>query len=265
MGWTSYHRQPGQTDLEHLRSELVDQASGYELLDGTTVANVFYGALRAPDKSVTALVVLQRRGPAGDGFNYTRKEVSETMGPAEACCPGRILDLLTPIEDCAHEGEWCVHCGAEIQRRGERWLSHRKPHQHVEAAGPRCYSGYPVAASSDGERPYHAPGGTPPCSRCWAREWRRRCREQLERQAARQPIRAGETFTVASRWTFADDVSEDTFTLVDGRRRLYRRAGDGRQVRLPARDSWPDYHVTSASGNTYVALSKETSTGGADR
>jgi hypothetical protein len=246
MGWTSYHRQPGQSDLEHLRSELIDRTRGYELLDGMTVANVFYGALREPDGAISALVVLQQRNPRAQ-FNYSRKEIDETMGPGEARCPARILDMLTPIGECHHEGHWCVHCGAELRRSGDRWVSEQKPHQHPEVAGPRCYSGYPVAARLDDGPPYHAPGGTPPCGRCWAREWRGRCRAHLERRAAREPIHGGDTFTVASPWSFGDGVSEDTFTLVNARRRIYRRAGDGRQVRLPARDNWPEYHVRRAA------------------
>jgi hypothetical protein len=245
MGWTSYYRKPGESDRDHIRREVLGESGRYQLLECATVANVFYAAVRTvSDGQVWALVVLQRRGRVrGEAHNYARKELEETMGPSESRCPARVLDLLSPLPDCGHAETYCVHCGSRIYKWGEQWVSVAHPGQHAEVAGPRCFSGYPVAAAVGGKPPAHAPGGVAPCGTCIAREWRERCRAEITRRANQAPLTTGATFTVARPWTFLDDVSEQTFTLIDARRRLFRRRSDGRTVRLPARDCWPEYTV----------------------
>jgi uncharacterized protein DUF6927 len=247
MGWTSYYREPGQSDLEHLRGALFDGETRYELLDGATVEHVFYGAVRSPDGTVWGLVVLQHRNRGRsryDNSNYARKEMEDRSGPFVYRCPARILDLLSPLPSCEHQETYCVHCLREIKPDGERWVSEAKPGQVAEVAGPRCYSGYPVGANENGGPPLHAPGGLPPCGTCSARAWREHCRAVLADRAAQPPLHAGDTFTVAEPWTFRDGVTESTFTLLDGRRRTFQRASDGRTVRLPARHRWPRYELT---------------------
>jgi hypothetical protein len=248
MGWTSYKRPTGQRDLDHLRSELTGPNSRCELLDGMTVHNVFYGALRLPDGTVSGLVVLQHRNRGEnryDGSNYARKEIEETAGPVDARCPARILALLTPLPECEHPETYCAHCGSEIHQDGEQWVSRARPGQVPGVAGPRCYSGYPASASQNGQPPFHKPGGTAPCGTCQAREWRERCQANIDRAAAHTPLKTGDTFTVEKPWEFADGVNESTFTLTNARRRTFRRACDRRAVKLPERAAWPPYTVQS--------------------
>jgi hypothetical protein len=147
---------------------------------------------------VWALVVLQQRG-RGE-FNYCRKEVEESMGPTEARCPARILDMLTPLPECDRS------CARTI---GESYVYY--------------------------------------CGVCNAHAWRERCRANLERAAAQPSIKTGDRFRVARPWTFGDGAQEDTFSVVDGRRRIFRRAGDGRTVRLPAKSSWPTVELLEAA------------------
>lgn len=247
MGSVSYYRPPGQSDLEHLRRVLFGDTGEFgQLLDGATVANVFYGAVRAPDGEIYALVVVQHRGWHG-AWNYNRKEIPEHAGPVEARCPRRILKMLSPVPDCTHTETYCRLCTSELFFERGKWVSHRTPHQHKEVAGPRCFSGYPVGSREDGKPPLHQPGGTPPlCDHCNARAWREECEQNLERAAARPPLRTGDTFTCEEPIKFRDGVSETRFTVVDGRRNLYRRAGDGGRVTLRrSRWHWPAYTVTS--------------------
>jgi len=183
MGWTSYTRPPGQSDLEHLRQELFDHDDcKYELLDGATVRHTFYAAVRAIETGeVWALVVLQHRNcgrSRHDGSNYARKELEECMGPAEDRCPARILALLSD-----------------------------------------------------------------PPENEYARQWRERCQVNLVAAASKPALKNGMQFRVAKPWTFADSVKEDTFTVENALRRLFRRAVDGRPVRLPAKADWPDTQV----------------------
>ena len=100
MGWTSWDNEHRSTD-EILRGELTwrkhDEATGdrHTIIASALVGTTWYGALEyvpvVGDRTVIALVVLTSR--RGGGFTY--KDMSENMGPYEAQCPKRILDLLT--------------------------------------------------------------------------------------------------------------------------------------------------------------------------
>ena len=115
MGWDYTNRPKGISNLEWFRS--MGWSDGYELLDGMTVGGVFYGALRLPDGNVTATVSLIRWVPA-DYFNFGKKDMSEDMGPYEAHCPARILDMLTePQSDYA--AEWRAKCRQNLARAAE--------------------------------------------------------------------------------------------------------------------------------------------------
>lgn len=81
------------------RGEIV--ASG---MGGST----FYAAVRNKDSGeVWALVVLTRR--SSGYFNFSYKEMSESMGPNEASAPAKVLNALTPTED-EYAIEWRKAC-----------------------------------------------------------------------------------------------------------------------------------------------------------
>src|ERR1700694_2266549 len=115
--------------------------------------------------------------------------MDEQMGPVIDGCPERILDLLTPLPECEHTEQHCRFCNAEITGPTDgRWISHVKPGQIADVAGPRCYSGYPVPAKRDGVAPFHDPGGMAPCPTCWARDWRRRRRDNVAAREQRRRL-----------------------------------------------------------------------------
>lgn len=122
MGSTSMYRAPGQTDRAFWEHELpTTLRQRGEILACATVSNTFYAAVR--DKAtgtVWALVCLQQRG-RGD-FNFTYKEMDETMGPAEDRCPTAILNLLTPLPegDKSYAAEWRARCQAYQDARTSR-------------------------------------------------------------------------------------------------------------------------------------------------
>ncbi|MEV4078695.1 hypothetical protein AB0J43_00180 [Nonomuraea fuscirosea] len=195
MGSTSTHREPGMTDREFMEGELPNALIKQgQILDCAAVRGVFYAAVQ--DKrsgKVWALVVLIKRSRGY--FNCTYKEMEERDGPVEAHCPVRILDLLSPLPACSHDQEYCRLCNAEITPDDGQWLSRALPGQRPEIAGPRCFSGYPFGtAAPDGGAPFHEPGGTAPCSTCWARNWRERCRAnaEWERRARQRAKRASD-------------------------------------------------------------------------
>jgi hypothetical protein len=115
MGWTSYHRAPGETDREHFAREL---AADYEIVECATVDSVFYAAVRVKSTGeVWALIVLIKRSPAAE-FNFACKGMSETEGPFYAKAPAKVLDALTPTTD-ENALEWRKKCRDRIARRAE--------------------------------------------------------------------------------------------------------------------------------------------------
>lgn len=135
MGWLFYHREKGESNLDHFRREL---GVGDRLIDGATKNGVFYGALRvggdassyktaSGKEEVTALVVLLRWNRGEYNFGY--KDMDEAMGPGYAECPEKILKLLSPVEAIYGEAgetgsaryatDWREECYAAIRKRKE--------------------------------------------------------------------------------------------------------------------------------------------------
>ncbi|RCG18247.1 hypothetical protein DQ384_39330 [Sphaerisporangium album] len=218
-----------------------------EILDCATVRGVFYAAVRQKDsREVWALVVLMRR--SGGYFNFTYKVLSDTSGPVEDRCPIRILDLLTPLSTCSHDQEYCRLCNAEITPADGQWLSHARPAQRPEVAGPRCYSGYPYGANApDGGAPFHEPGGTATCSTCWARDWRDRCRANAERETQARTrartVRPGTCLRFTRPMQFSNGEERDTFTFET--RSTFRSPDSDRRYRIPRWRTDYDYEIVN--------------------
>ena len=141
MGWTSWDHEARSTD-EILRGELTwrkhDEATGdrHTIIASALVGTTWYGALEyvpvVGDRTVIALVVLTSR--RGGGFTY--KDMSENMGPYEAQCPKRILDLLTEPQS-EYAREWRERC--RNHRAVKRAASAAKP-----AVGARVVFNEPI-------------------------------------------------------------------------------------------------------------------------
>ena len=66
---------------------------------------------------VFALVCLVRWNPRDrEGYFFGYKDMDETMGPCEAECPQRILDLIGPTDN-EHANDWRRRCRDNLQRR----------------------------------------------------------------------------------------------------------------------------------------------------
>ncbi|MAC57956.1 DUF6927 domain-containing protein [Novosphingobium aquimarinum] len=69
---------------------------------------------------VFAIVCLVRWNPRDkEGFIFGYKDMEESMGPHEADCPARILDLLTPT-DKDYAIDWRARCRANLDRRSRK-------------------------------------------------------------------------------------------------------------------------------------------------
>lgn len=112
MGWLSYHRPKGQSDLEHFQEKF--GAERTILASATYWENdyrVMYAAVRdntGPQAGrVWAFVVLQKW--SGGYYNYAYKDLDETVAEGWDRAPAKVLDLLTPTD---HEAslQWRAAC-----------------------------------------------------------------------------------------------------------------------------------------------------------
>jgi hypothetical protein len=92
-------------------------ARPYEVVEDHLERNKYFAALRKPDGTVFALVVMLKWTPNDrDGFNLTFKDMDESSGPYVYGCPLSILDKLTPTE-YPHAIKW----REDNRRLAENW------------------------------------------------------------------------------------------------------------------------------------------------
>lgn len=122
MGWTGLHREKGLSHLEFFRSEFCPNEPE-RLIAASSAGTTVYCVYKTRTGARIALVVLTQR--SNEYFNFTYKDMEESMGPSEAKCPKKILELLDPLEVCYSPGsdgyeyakEWRERCWAEVERR----------------------------------------------------------------------------------------------------------------------------------------------------
>lgn len=117
MGWTCTYKPSDLSMLEFFQREgaltwSADSPNKYRVLDSGTVARtVFYAAVERIDPEGTRdvfAVIFLLRWTTGH-YNLCYKDMDETMGPLEARCPERILDLLTPTDN-EYANQWRHDC-----------------------------------------------------------------------------------------------------------------------------------------------------------
>ena len=129
MGWDYTHKPKHLTTKEFLLHHSgalswTNEPAIYTVLD-TAIVNLrtFYAAVERVDKAtqerqVWAAVFLLDYAPK-ERHNFGWKSMDETMGPNEAACPERILDLLTPTSN-EYALTWRSRCRAKIAERKSR-------------------------------------------------------------------------------------------------------------------------------------------------
>ena len=114
MGWSSYHRDRGETNAEHFLEEM---RPGTIFHATSTVGGVFYAAIERPSAPgvVTAYIAITQWIPKSHcNFSYT--SMSEDSGPADTSAPASVLDALTPTTD-PWALEWRAQCRLTIAQR----------------------------------------------------------------------------------------------------------------------------------------------------
>jgi hypothetical protein len=132
---------PGESNLDHFQRRIY----GEHLVDAATVGGTFYGALKRPDDGLVQAVVILTKWVRGDAYNFGYKDMDESMGPCEAQCPPRILDLLSPVDAlfpgsrCAEwAATWRAACRAHAAKRTKARAV--KPGDRVRFAEPMKFT-----------------------------------------------------------------------------------------------------------------------------
>lgn len=139
MGSVSTNRERGLTTRQFMERELPTTLTvNGKILASAMVGSVFYAAVQNNEDAPSypgetwALVVLTHR--SSGYFNFTYKDMDEGMGPAEAECPDKILDLLSPTED-KYALEWRAAC----REHNARVAASRKVQRGDTVVFPRAF------------------------------------------------------------------------------------------------------------------------------
>lgn len=216
MGWTSLHRQRGQSDADFFGAML---NAGDEIVahntSGAGFERTFYAAVRKPDGTTWALVALcQTRGR-----EFAYKTMSEDMGPYEVGVSRKVLEALSPTDN-QYAQQWRERAWADVAKREEaaaftkglkpgQWVRFHRPvsmTDGVDYSFGRFVSPGKISVGSDGTIAAYAVGaaeidpnppryGTP-----FGRNWRSRIaqiadhpsefREHIDPEALRRAERA---------------------------------------------------------------------------
>ena len=138
MGWTSYratHYKKGTVDRKAecdnlFNSDMVtwDKESKvigkFEVLKSCMVGSTYYAAIKRttfatetePEESAVHGLVCLTSVNMKDYFNFSYKDMSESMGPYQHNCPKGILDLLSPT-DSEWANEWRKKCYENLKAK----------------------------------------------------------------------------------------------------------------------------------------------------
>lgn len=120
MGSTGTHREKGLTNAEFFQRELFPSGNSIILPGAATIGGTFYAAVKTVGEAhgtigeVWALVVLTQW--TRDWFNFTYKEMSDTMGPAEREAPLGVLNKLTDTDN-EYALQWRATCRTVAEQR----------------------------------------------------------------------------------------------------------------------------------------------------
>ena len=140
MGWTSYH-------ATHYKNGKIDRkaecdayfldglnAGYYDVLKSSMVGSTYYAAVKplkkygSDGKEVVDIpeteqkvfgVVFLTSTDTKDYFNFSYKDMDETMGPWESNCPNSILDLLSPTDN-EYANAWRQRCRDNLEKKKDK-------------------------------------------------------------------------------------------------------------------------------------------------
>ena len=136
MGWTSYRVEPkyknGKAYIDRkeecdklfnqpmVASDSKEHIGKYEVVKSSVVGTTYYAAVKItkfaePEKAITFAAVVLTSIDNDSHYNFSYKDMEESMGPCKYDCPIGILNILSPTEN-KHALEWREKC-----RENHRW------------------------------------------------------------------------------------------------------------------------------------------------
>ena len=136
MGWTSYHVEPkyknGKSYIDRkeecdklfnqpiVTMESKEPIGKYEVIKSCVNASTYYAAVKMtkfaePENATIFGVVVLTKIDNNSMYNFSYKDMDETMGPCKYDCPVGILNILSPTEN-KYANEWREKC-----RETNRW------------------------------------------------------------------------------------------------------------------------------------------------
>ena len=117
MGWTSYHAthyKNGKIDRKAECDAMWNDDPNFEVLKSSMVGRIYYAAIK---RNATVFgVVFITSTDAKDYFNFSYKDMDETVGPYRYDCPKSILDVLSPTDN-EYAKEWRRKCYEKIEKQ----------------------------------------------------------------------------------------------------------------------------------------------------
>lgn len=106
MGWTSYHakeyKRNGKIDICKELDEHYWQygdENRYNVLKSSMVGNIYYAAVRNNETKEVFAAIFKTGVQMNDYYNFSYKDMDETVVPCYYDCPKGILDILTPTDN----------------------------------------------------------------------------------------------------------------------------------------------------------------------
>lgn len=112
MGWTSQYRHKGITNAEFFGEYLGEKST---IVEHATVRGTFYAAVKNHDTEQVWALVCLTQWSRGD-FNFSYKDMDETMGPGVYDAPKKVLDALTPTDN-EYAQTWRQKCLELAERK----------------------------------------------------------------------------------------------------------------------------------------------------
>jgi len=171
MGWTTTFRPKGQSHLDFFKSEFdcENEHGKWEVLAAAGHLDTVYLAMKITRKDgskapfVLGVVCLIRWYNSDRHYNFGYKDMSEDMGPCEAKCPRRILDLLSPLDAGQFDGKalewattWRQRCEEHLAKRTKLKLRKgmilRTDHKIPFARGKQSWGKYDTFICTNAKR-----------------------------------------------------------------------------------------------------------------
>ena len=119
MGWTSYHASYYKNGTVDRKKECDDVFSkgDCKILKSAMVGSTYYAAIKKGEEVFAAVFLTST--DSKDYYNFSYKDMDETMGPYQTECPIGILKLLTPTDN-KFALEWREKCykTIELKKKG---------------------------------------------------------------------------------------------------------------------------------------------------